>query len=351
VTLNGLSTQGSYVHYTGLLSTSFLRNLLQLQGQQMCPQTNICGAKCNGFCTCTGTVISSGLSCACPTCSNTSCTTNQCTVAATGCVGTPFLCNNGNQCQTGSCGAGGCVFTTLGNCTGAGCQCVSSVGCICNFPQCGPGNTCANTKCYTTICDTTKNLCVPSVATVCNDNDACTIDTCSQTSGCTYTPYQCPQAATCYPSKCIGTAPLPNGQPNCVQDVTQINCDDQDACTIDTCTQGIGCIHTNISCAAVNNSCSFPYACIGKDANGNALANGTCLIQNIPCGLTAAQIAGLSAGIIAGVVIGALLAAALIAFFTRQGYLAYQAQSAMASAAAKDNALFVDGGNTGYTHF
>jgi hypothetical protein len=65
--------------------------------------------------------------------------------------------------------------------------------------------------------------------------------------------------------------------------------------------------------------------------------------------INVAQTAGLSAGVVAGVVIGSLIAAALIAFFGRKGYMAYQAKSAMSAPSMHNNAAFSEAGTSGYT--
>jgi len=59
---------------------------------------------------------------------------------------------------------------------------------------------------------TTTTTTVPACNPVdCNDNNACTDDTCDPAIGCTY---------------------------------TEVDCDDNNACTVDTCDPAIGCIHT-----------------------------------------------------------------------------------------------------------
>jgi hypothetical protein len=45
------------------------------------------------------------------------------------------------------------------------------------------------------------------------------------------------------------------------------------------------------------------------------------------------------------------ISAALVAFFSRKGYLAYQAKSAMGASALHTNAAFAGPGTSGYTKF
>jgi len=82
----------------------------------------------------------------------------------------------------------------------------------------------------------TLNLVVIIKKKVCDDNDACTIDSCDPMSGCIfYTPdCLCNDNNACTTDSCekyIG----------CIN--IFINCDDNDASTTDYCDEGAGCLH------------------------------------------------------------------------------------------------------------
>lgn len=345
-TLQGLSSTGTYLHYQSVYDTTNLAgNGVLFEGQLLCPQTSLCGSGCLGFCTCTSSSGTVSNTCSCPTCASTTCTTYSCTTASVGCVGQPVYCNDNNACTTDTCGTNGCSYTPITCASGQ--TCVSSVGCVSTTTSCtGTGQgTCVTNPCYSQTCQ--GGVCVPGTATVCNDGNSCTLDTCSTTSGCVYTPYQCTQSSSCYTTSCQSGG----ATPSCVTNTTAISCDDKNACTIDTCKQGIGCIHTNYSCPATNISCSFPNGCVGQDSAGNALSAPQCLIANYTCGPNAALIGGIAGGVIAGIVVACVVAAALAAFFSRQGYLAYQARSAMAEAGVQNNAAYQENQFQGQTPF
>jgi hypothetical protein len=273
----------------------------------------------------------------CPTCATTKCFVGSCTNFQVGCVFNPLLCSDSNSCTTDSCNTatGACVFNNISCTTGT---CVTSVGCVPpSTSQCNVTTPCAALPCFTQKC--VGGFCVPDVATVCNDNNACTTDSCSATAGCQYVSVTCSQSTSpCFASSCI---PGPGTQPNCTLAAAAASCDDQNSCSVDTCDESLGCIHTNYSCSATNVACSFPNGCIGTGVIPD------CLIANYSCALNAAQIAGISAGVVAGVVVGAVIAALLAVFASKKGYDYYQAKSATGSTGLQYNPAFTPSQNTG----
>jgi hypothetical protein len=94
--------------------------------------------------------------------------------------------------------------------------------------------------CFTTTC--TPDHCCVDVPVDCDDHLACTIDTCSDALGCQYAD-ACDDGNPC------------NGAETCLQfgtehlclDGVPLNCDDGDACTVDQC-RPTGCAHDALDC-------------------------------------------------------------------------------------------------------
>ncbi|MBI5609685.1 MAG: hypothetical protein HY902_12505 [Deltaproteobacteria bacterium] len=159
------------------------------------------------------------------------CTSESC-VAKAGCVYKPVAgaCSDGKVCSVGD-------YCWLGQCApGKGQVCNDGVACtadVCSEPlgctylptdaKCNDGVTCTKDECsppvgcvYLTanlpcsdgnVCtagDMCKGLaCLPGPATSCNDNNPCTTDSCSPTTGCSHTPTAmtsgCPDGCTPVP--------------------------------------------------------------------------------------------------------------------------------------------------------
>jgi len=69
----------------------------------------------------------------------------------------------------------------------------------------------------------------------CDDNSACTTDTCDTATGCVYTPITCNDNDACTTDTCDPAT-------GCVY--TPITCDDNNVCTTDTCDPASGCVYT-----------------------------------------------------------------------------------------------------------
>ncbi|GMV40753.1 MAG: hypothetical protein AMXMBFR64_24690 [Myxococcales bacterium] len=109
------------------------------------------------------------------------------------CVGTPINCDDGKVCTEDKCNAaGGCTYT---NKNGVGCD---------------DGNACTQSD----VCS--NGFCVGGNNLVCNDNNVCTVDSCSVATGCVY------------------NAAGANG----------ISCDDKDPCTAASACSGGTCKET-----------------------------------------------------------------------------------------------------------
>jgi hypothetical protein len=129
-----------------------------------------------------------------------------------------MVCDDSNSCTDDSCDAtDGCVYTNdnTNDCTDAD---------VCNGDE-----TCVD------------GTCTPGSDMVCDDSNLCTDDTCDVTDGCVYTndnTNDCTDADAC------------NGDETCADGTCEpgvdLVCDDQDACTTDSCDAVDGCKYTDI---------------------------------------------------------------------------------------------------------
>ncbi|MCK9420186.1 MAG: hypothetical protein M0R70_12485 [Nitrospirae bacterium] len=163
-----------------------------------------------------------------------------------------------------------------------------------------------NNACTTDTCDAATGAC-GHTAVVCNDNNNCTIDTCNTATGCVFTTKNCDDGNICTTDLCVSI--IPGGcvnAPNtlscddnnacttgdkCSNKVcagTQKNCNDNNACTIDSCDTVSGnCVRTIsptpscISCAGQPNGsvCTDNNACTA----GDACLDGACVGTTMTC--------------------------------------------------------------------
>jgi len=201
------------------------------------------------------------------------CTSDSCDPATGNCVydKVPMngaACSDGDLgTQTDTCAAGVCTgsnpktCTALDQCHIAG-TCASSTG-LCSNPNKTDGTGCddANTCTLGDVCS--AGVCSGPTALDCNDNIACTKDSCAAATGCAH------------------DGPAMNG----------VGCDDGNACTlVDLCSSG-GCVggspkvctaqdqcHVAGTCASATGVCSQPIQANGtacNDANGCTVSD-TC---------------------------------------------------------------------------
>jgi hypothetical protein len=205
-----------------------------------CEQRNACehtfdDLNCNGFEYCLPVLVPPGFFV--PVCTTTGpvncddgddCTIDSACTEGVGCTNTPLNCDDGDPCTTDSCSQGvGCSHSPpiVGCCrTGADCE-----------SPCTPvGNSCVDNFCVYQVLD-------------CDDGDDCTDDYCDYYDGCVHERYPdhdcvpppvgcradaecaspCTTGRTCVEGTCTAGAPLV--------------CDDGDACTIDSCDPATGC--------------------------------------------------------------------------------------------------------------
>ncbi len=190
-------------------------------------------------------------------------------VAGTCGPGPTPTCDDGNPCTTDSCLSGvGCMHTdnTAPCDDGNGCttnDTCQNGACVGTPVQCG-GDMCNPVGCVSET--STSFLCVPGAPLNCDDGNPCTTDTCDPTLGCQHTfntapcddGNPCTTGDVCSNGVCAGTPVACSGGDICSglnacdpatgQCATgpPLNCDDNDACTTDTCDPTSGCLHSPV---------------------------------------------------------------------------------------------------------
>ncbi len=204
---------------------------------------------------------------------NNACTTDTCNTA-TGAVHTALVCDDGNACTTDACNRNtGCTATPIACGDSNACttdSCDPATGCVNAAVDCNDDNACTTDTC------SAANGC--SHANVsCDDGDPCTADACDPADGCVHTPTTCNQdpcarladntpcdggacalAAACSGGVCVATRALV--------------CDDDDACTTDTCDPLEGCLSVPVGNGT---PCDDDNACTDDDACSAGTCTGT----------------------------------------------------------------------------
>lgn len=220
------------------------------------------GAFCNGVEACSltqGCVAGTPINCN----DNVSCTTDSCNEATDACVHTTnnAACSDGQYCNGAEvCHATqGCKPGTAPNCSdGVACtvdSCNESTDSCNNVPNhtaCSDGQYCDGNE----VCDPV-NGCKEGTPVNCNDNVACTLDSCNEaTDSCNYVTSNalCSDNLHC---NGVETCHATNGcQPGAAP-----NCNDNIACTTDTCNEATdSCAH-----APVHASCNDGAFCNGVE--------------------------------------------------------------------------------------
>merc|ERR1711991_580623 len=195
----------------------------------------------------------------CPT--STACLTYTCNATAGGCDVTDVgaACTSDDICKKPSCNpATGCLEVD---------KTAAEIAAVCNDNNACTIDTCANNTCIYTprVCPTPSDQCAEAfcnptsgcgtrqknataIAALCNDNNLCTTDSCSS-NACVYTvTTTCPSDNACSAYVCNATTG--------VCDETRTVCNDGDQCTIDTCNTATGCVYTPLSQPAVDALCN-----------------------------------------------------------------------------------------------
>jgi hypothetical protein len=174
--------------------------------------------------------------------------TETCDPATGTCIaGTPPTCDDGNPCTDDSCDTelgclqipnsdpcdDGSLCTTNDQCSGGQCTGEST---------CSDGDACNGEE----SCDEATGACGPSPGPLdCDDGNVCTTDACQPAVGCVYSNVTgvCDDGDPdttgdqCVDGECVGIPP--GGSGLCVP----ADCDDNVACTVDTCDPDVGCMH------------------------------------------------------------------------------------------------------------
>lgn len=177
------------------------------------------------------------------------CTDDFCDPATGNCVNAPDntnVCDDNSLCTVDEeCKGGVCVGTDV-DCDDANVctndACVPDEGCVHvnNTVPCNDGNAC------TTADACAGGFCTGGTAPDCDDANACTVDSCDPATGCTNTVMACNDGLLCTDDSCDPAT-------GCINAL--VDCDDANACTTDSCNPIAGdCINNPIpGCAATCN--------------------------------------------------------------------------------------------------
>ncbi len=273
---------------------------------------------CGGTCgTCTDGKVCQAGTCACAAddhkacCAQAVCWFDSCGAQGTKVVDCPFGCKEGAceacvpQCSGKECGEDGCGkdcgTCTVGSCAGlkwtpvATCPAGTCIpgqvqdcddGNPCTVDTCDPnagcsrrnvdtGTTCVAGACvdvlWTKPITCIAGQCIGGGGSLqCVDGNDCTDDTCSPALGCAFPSNSkacddsdpCTIGDTCQSGDCRGTGPL--------------DCDDQNACTLDSCVKAVGCKHDPVNEGKV---CSSGFCAALDWTKPSTCAGGQCIAQ------------------------------------------------------------------------
>jgi hypothetical protein len=152
------------------------------------------------------------------------------------CAGTDALsCNDSNPCTDDSCDPlNGCIYAL-------------------NEASCTDHNACTDND----LCS--GGICLPGAPILCDDQLACTIDSCLPASGCQFTPMNeaCDDGVGCTDDTCDPEA-------GCLHDAQNSACEDDIACTLDTCHEAEDCQHL-----PQHGACDDQVACTSDSCDPN----------------------------------------------------------------------------------
>jgi hypothetical protein len=182
------------------------------------------------------------------TCANTICEpgTGKCQIIKTpddtGCNADDNVCTIGDSCQNGFCTPGSALSCNDGNpCTNDACE--PDTGCVFTNNN-NPCNADDNACTVGDLCQ--AGACAKGAAKTCDDNEACTADSCDVTTGlCVFTPLDvaCDDGDMCTVGDVCGEHP-DSGAHTCLSGPKK-DCDDGLVCTLDECDAGAGgCTNT-----------------------------------------------------------------------------------------------------------
>src|SRR6185503_9850473 len=160
----------------------------------------------------------------------------------------------------------------------------------CTDDTCNPASGCGFTPDPTNICSdnnvcngaetcSATGVCQAGTPLTCNDTNPCTDDTCNPASGCAFTP---DPTNICSDNNACNGAEICSIEGVCLPG-TALSCNDSNPCTDDTCNPASGCVYT----PDPGNNCSDNNACNGAET---CSATGVCqagtprvCVDSYPC--------------------------------------------------------------------
>ena len=235
------------------------------------------GNRCNGTLRCNSSAvpyhceIDPATVVTCDTSGDTTCEHTVCVQATGACVLEAFNegadCDDGDPCTAGdACLDGLCTSTGPTDC-GDGNDCTSDPcdAAGCHHVEVADGDPCEDGEPCTSGDTCAAGICVAGGATDCDDGDSCTVDACTDGVGCTHadevddTP--CEDGDLCTGGDvCLAGV--------CVTGPDVPSCDDRRACTVDDCDPAIGCTHVpdptqcNDTVDCTLDTCSAESGCV-----------------------------------------------------------------------------------------
>lgn len=178
-------------------------------------------------------------------------------------------CTTGDTCQGGLCQGTPTVCTPPDQCHTSTCDATTGNCVVGTQPDgfpCNDGNAC-------TTPDTCQGGQCTGTQVNCDDNNPCTTDTCDPVAGCQNTPVA--NGTACSDNNvCTANDTCQGG----VCTGTPVNCDDNNQCTNDTCDPVNGCMHQNVPNGTLcndNKTCTSPDTCQNGVCQGSPVTGDT----------------------------------------------------------------------------
>lgn len=199
-------------------------------------------------------------------------------------------CNDNIACTDNRCMAGQCMFLPNDSlCPSNGMFCDGAEVC-----QAGTGCISAGSPCSVSqFCNETTDTCVGCQSNAnCNDNNACTTDTCNNgncvftnIAGCCLSNATCLDANPCTLDVCTNFVCVHSPMTNCDPCVNAADCDDDDPCTNDTCESGTCTYSFSTSDCDDDDPCTdddqcSDGACVGQPADNCCDSDSDCEDEN-----------------------------------------------------------------------
>lgn len=125
--------------------------------------------------------------------------------------------------------------------------------------------------------------CTPGTPVACDDGVACTLDSCNEaTDACEHAPNNavCDDGVACNGSESCGATGCQAGTP--------LNCNDNDACTTDSCNPATGCQNVALACddgnACTSDSCNPASGCVYTNSTGACADDGDACTNDVCSG-------------------------------------------------------------------